>query len=152
MVNEILESNRQTKPTTPINFLSTTSPTKTNRSFSNSFADSTEINQLRTRSPRDTPQRKYFDSGDWELAKAGKVDVSCVGSEHASPEKLHSRSFSAQHLHSAMSLNASQISRSHSQSQSHNSPIKVSFSAASLDVNEAVLKFPESISEDVDMG
>jgi hypothetical protein len=147
-VNEILDSNRQTKPTTPINILNV-SPTKASRSLSSSFADSAEINQMmtRTRSPRDTPQRKYFDSGDWELAKAGKVDAASVGSEHASPEKLHSRSFSSQQLHPS---NAAQISRSLSHGQ--NSPIKISFSAASLDANEAVLKFPESISEDVDMG
>ena len=143
-----MDSNRQTKPTTPINILNA-SPTKASRSLSSSFADSAEINNqmARTRSPRDTPQRKYFDSGDWELAKAGKVDAATVGSEHASPEKLHSRSFSSQQLSAA---SAAQISRS--QSHGHNSPIKISFSAASLDASEAVLKFPEAITEDVDMG
>ena len=149
-VNEIQDSNHQSKPTTPINISDKLSPVKTaTRSLSSSFAESAEINamamNIRTRSPRDTPQRKYFDSGDYELAKVGKVDAACVGSEHASPEKLHSRSFSAQHLHPVNHLSGSQFSRSVSLSQ--NSPIKVSFSAASLEdlslkTSDSLLKFP----------
>mgnify|MGYP003501652153 FL=1 len=47
--------------------------------------------------------RKYFDSGDYELAKAGILSASSVGSIHASPEKLVpsstvSRSNSSHHL------------------------------------------------------
>lgn len=51
-------------------------------------------------SPRDTPSRKYFDSGDYELAKAGIVSSSSVGSLHPNPEKLasYSRSNSSHHL------------------------------------------------------
>jgi len=51
-------------------------------------------------SPRETPSRKYFDSGDYELAKAGIVSSSSVGSLHPNPEKLasYSRSTSSHHL------------------------------------------------------
>jgi hypothetical protein len=47
-------------------------------------------------SPRDTPNRKYFDSGDYELAKAGVLSSASVGSLHPNPEKMlaYSKSFS----------------------------------------------------------
>jgi hypothetical protein len=51
--------------------------------------------------------RKYFDSGDYELAKAGILSASSVGSIHASPEKIVSssavsRSNSSHHLNRPM--------------------------------------------------
>ena len=51
-------------------------------------------------SPREATSRKYFDSGDYELAKAGIVSSSSVGSLHPNPEKLasYSRSTSSHHL------------------------------------------------------
>ncbi|KAK9759357.1 hypothetical protein K7432_017779 [Basidiobolus ranarum] len=33
--------------------------------------------------------RKYFDSGDYALQKAGKTTAAEVGSQHPSPEKIH---------------------------------------------------------------
>lgn len=51
-------------------------------------------------SPRDTPKRKYFDSGDYELAKVGIINSASLGSLHPNPEELNScsKSGSAHHL------------------------------------------------------
>jgi hypothetical protein len=86
------------------------------------------------RSPRDSPRRKYFDSGDYELARAGIVDAASVGSIHASPERLATSRWSAssQQLHP-------EIIASHSTVHSSNSPIKQSFSAASFDESSILL-------------
>ncbi|CEG72038.1 hypothetical protein G6F70_005069 [Rhizopus microsporus] len=33
-------------------------------------------------------ERKYFDSGDYELTKAGKESITTIGSEHPSPDTI----------------------------------------------------------------
>lgn len=67
------------------------------RSFSTEVGDATMMRL----SPRDTPSRKYFDSGDYEMARAGILSSASVGSIHACPEKLMSsgsRSGSSHHF------------------------------------------------------
>lgn len=74
----------------------------TTRSLSTEVAASLNdpVKGVMRMSPRDTPSRKYFDSGDYELAKAGIVSSASVGSLHPNPEKLasYSRSTSSHHL------------------------------------------------------
>ncbi|KAG1446477.1 hypothetical protein G6F56_009557 [Rhizopus delemar] len=36
----------------------------------------------------DYTERKYFDSGDYELTKAGKEPSTTIGSEHPSPDTI----------------------------------------------------------------
>lgn len=186
VMSEIHPTNRPSKPTTPIyiapagnasnNSPSANSPLQkqgkvqpVSRSLSSSFVDD-DVTMLRARSPRDSPRRKYFDSGDYELAKAGIVDAASVGLVHASPEKLAaSRSGSAHHLQvppclSSRSLSlqpigsltattsVASLSGIHQHKHSQQSPIKVSISAASLeDLSATALRFPASIDEDVEM-
>lgn len=54
---------------------------------------STDVTMFRM-SPRDTPSRKYFDSGDYEMARAGILSSASVGSIHACPENILSHSAS----------------------------------------------------------
>lgn len=95
------ESKQASKPDTP-KLQSATKPPA--RSFS------TDVNMLKSgvsnasmmasagsmmrMSPRDTPRRKYFDSGDYELAKAGIFSSSSIGSLHPNPETLLTNSCS----------------------------------------------------------
>lgn len=80
------ESQASSKPDTPTAIGITTS--------TRSLSTDLKANTMKM-SPRDTPRRKYFDSGDYELAKAGIVSSSSVGSLHPDPEKLASYSRSA---------------------------------------------------------
>lgn len=91
------DSQASSKPDTP----KLLSLNPANRSLSTEVSHSSDPSKLTMRmSPKDTPRRKYFDSGDYELAKAGIVSSSSVGSLHPNPEKLasYSRSGSSQHL------------------------------------------------------
>ena len=87
---------------------------KQSSSRSMSTSTDTDITALRL-SPRDTPNRKYFDSGDYELARAGILTSSSVGSIHACPDKLASyaasRSNSSHHLDE---FSSSMIFKNHS--------------------------------------
>jgi hypothetical protein len=101
MIKEIVsENDSQTasKPDTP-KLLRLNHST---RSLSTDVAVSNDPlkNMMRTSLRDTTPSRKYFDSGDYELAKAGIVSSSSVGSIHPNPEKLvsYSRSSSSHHL------------------------------------------------------
>ncbi|KAG1146740.1 hypothetical protein G6F37_006651 [Rhizopus arrhizus] len=40
------------------------------------------------RNKMDMNERKYFDSGDYELTRAGKETSTAIGSEHPSPESI----------------------------------------------------------------
>ncbi|TKA70396.1 hypothetical protein B0A55_05609 [Friedmanniomyces simplex] len=75
-------------------------------------------------------ERKYFDSGDYAMSKAGKADAGLVGGlgrEHPSPESIP-------HLSSQQSQNSSQsggavsgppsLHPTHSQGQQAGSPVK----------------------------
>ena len=152
IINEIQSSNTSSKPDTPKPVINTIKPTS--RSLSTvSFSDPHTHSQLQIpdgsvltirMSPRDTPRRKYFDSGDYELAKVGIVSATSVGSIHVSPEKLAaSRSGSLHHiqpiifddscsqddLRYQLTPNATIISRS-------NNSIKCAISEASLEETE----------------
>jgi len=99
----------------------------------------------------ESPRRKYFDSGDYELAKAGIVNVASVGSIHASPERLaasssrcwstSSHQLTAESLFNSSSTSAFTLRPPHNhhtnqhtnQHNNNSSPIKQSFSVASLD-------------------
>ena len=75
-----------------------------NNSNTHNFCNNVENNFMHRSTDSSSRQtRKYFDSGDYELAKAGILSASSVGSIHASPEKLVpsstvSRSNSSHHL------------------------------------------------------
>lgn len=100
MIKEIKSENgsqASSKPDTPK--LLSFNPTV--RSLSTDVSVTIDSNKSMMRmSPRDTPTRKYFDSGDYELAKAGIVSSSSVGSLHPNPEKLasYSRSGSSHNM------------------------------------------------------
>lgn len=112
----------------------------------------------------ESPRRKYFDSGDYELAKAGIVNAASVGSVHASPERLAASSSrwwsaSSHQLHAESLFNSSCSSTSNSSStaairpslvhpnpqlNNSSSPIKQSFSIDEHNVDNGPLSFHAS--------
>lgn len=105
LVKDIKSTNETSKPETPKPMMKApvrSFSTDLRQNFtisSNSSSASASASTLKM-SPRDTPKRKYFDSGDYELAKAGILSSSSVGSLHPNPELMasYSRSNSLHHL------------------------------------------------------
>lgn len=74
-------------------------------------------------------ERKYFDSGDYALSKAGKasfVDTACVGSEHPVPENIpHLSSPTIGNAQGVLPLNSNHFTTASNGTQNR-SPIKES--------------------------
>jgi hypothetical protein len=65
-------------------------------------------------------ERKYFDSGDYALSKAGKasdVGVTTIGSEHPVPEKIP-------HIAPTTSTHNGNVQNGHDRTQGNGSPVK----------------------------
>ena len=116
-----------------------TSPTSTHSSHSASSSSAFKLSH---------PNRKYFDSGDYELARAGILSSASVGSIHPSADKLQhalsSASRSTRNSRDEMAMdthNPTVFCRNLSAPNTATHLQKSTFSMASLD---------ESESEDVD--
>ncbi|KAK3074729.1 hypothetical protein LTR53_002604 [Teratosphaeriaceae sp. CCFEE 6253] len=70
-------------------------------------------------------ERKYFDSGDYAMSKAGKADAGGLGREHPSPESIphHSQQQSQGSSQSTGSISGPSLHPTYSQGQS-GSPVK----------------------------
>lgn len=110
IINEIKSSNdsrpeskQASKPDTPKLYTAIKPPARsfsTDVNMTNNFSLMSSAGSMMRMSPRDTPRRKYFDSGDYELAKVGIVSSASIGSLHPNPETINScsRSGSSHYL------------------------------------------------------
>ena len=153
IVRDIVASNGSPSTTKPTRSFSTEVTSST--TYAASTTASTSISPTSTHSSHSAssssafklshPNRKYFDSGDYELARAGILSSASVGSIHPSADKLQHALSSASRSRDEMAVDAHNptavICRNLSAPNTATHLQKSTFSMASLD---------ESESEDVD--
>ena len=142
IVKDIIAANgshSNTKPSTPAPPLRSLSTDVTTSTVSSTHSSSSSTSAFKV----SRPCRKYFDSGDYELARAGILSSASVGSIHPSADKLmasSSASRSARNSRDDLPISGEQnglFFRNFSAPNTSTHLQKSTFSMASLDESES---------------